>query len=400
MINQRADLTFKENIKHGRHGWLRLTPAYSIKIVQQILDDNPSIQTILDPFAGTGTTGIVGGMRGLQCDLWDINPFLVWLIRTKTTTYTSEEIIQVQQLAHVVINALNGYPSGDIWIPPISHIERWWSDSHLTTLALLFKNIQHVSDDKARDLLYIAFCQTIMKWSNASFNHQSMSFKNPIGQLSLFDESETHPISDYFVDIVNNICIDAINPLSTPPQITLHDARHPFHHTNGYDAIITSPPYVNRMSYIRELRPYMYWLGYLSEARQAGELDWQAIGGTWGIATSRLSDWKPDKELNIPYLHDIIQHIDRSSSTLSQYVHKYFVDMAYHFENIYPLIKTGGQIFYIIGNSKFYDTLVPAEKIYSDLMKSSGFTNITITPIRKRNSKKELFEFLLSAKKP
>ena len=27
------------------------------------------------------------------------------------------------------------------------------------------------------------------------------------------------------------------------------------------------------MSYIRELRPYMYWLGYLTDARQAGQMD-------------------------------------------------------------------------------------------------------------------------------
>ncbi|WP_322490103.1 hypothetical protein [Chloroflexus sp.] len=37
--------------------------------------------------------------------------------------------------------------------------------------------------------------------------------------------------------------------------------------------VITSPPYPNRMSYIRELRPYMYWLGYLNNGRDAGELD-------------------------------------------------------------------------------------------------------------------------------
>lgn len=54
-----------------------------------------------------------------------------------------------------------------------------------------------------------------------------------------------------------------------------------------YDSLITSPPYPNRMSYIRELRPYMYSLGCLRNGRDAGELDWSTIGGTRGIATSR-----------------------------------------------------------------------------------------------------------------
>lgn len=42
----------------------------------------------------------------------------------------------------------------------------------------------------------------------------------------------------------------------------------------------TSPHYPNRISYIRELRPYMYWMKFLGEAREAGEMDWKAIGGT------------------------------------------------------------------------------------------------------------------------
>lgn len=50
------------------------------------------------------------------------------------------------------------------------------------------------------------------------------------------------------------------------------------------------------MSYIRELRPYMYWLGFLNKAKEAGELDWKAIGGTWGIATSRLSCWERSED--------------------------------------------------------------------------------------------------------
>jgi hypothetical protein len=67
---------------------------------------------------------------------------------------------------------------------------------------------------------------------------------------------------------------------------------------NIHDLVITSPPYANRISYIRELRPYMYWLGFLTDGAEAGELDWRAIGGTWGIATSRLKLWQP--QLPVP----------------------------------------------------------------------------------------------------
>ena len=37
-MKQRSDYTFKYNKQQGRHGWLRLTPAYSIKLVKEILN--------------------------------------------------------------------------------------------------------------------------------------------------------------------------------------------------------------------------------------------------------------------------------------------------------------------------------------------------------------------------
>lgn len=36
-LRQRSDYTYKFNSKTGRHGWLRLTPAYSLKIVEELI---------------------------------------------------------------------------------------------------------------------------------------------------------------------------------------------------------------------------------------------------------------------------------------------------------------------------------------------------------------------------
>ena len=60
-MNKTIDLTFKHNTNKGRHGWIRLTPAYSIALVEDILGGLSSHEKeyILDPFSGTGTTGLV-----------------------------------------------------------------------------------------------------------------------------------------------------------------------------------------------------------------------------------------------------------------------------------------------------------------------------------------------------
>jgi hypothetical protein len=62
-------------------------------------------------------------------------------------------------------------------------------------------------------------------------------------------------------------------------------------------------------------------------------------------------------------------------------------------------VRPGGRIAYIVGNSKFYDVLVPVEEVYAGLFRSAGFQEIRIDTIRKRTSKKELYEYVVSARR-
>ncbi|HAJ64777.1 MAG TPA: hypothetical protein DCP31_40670, partial [Cyanobacteria bacterium UBA8543] len=79
------------------------------------------------------------------------------------------------------------------------------------------------------------------------------------------------------------------------------------------------------------------------------------------------------------------------------YVHKYFCDIATHLANLRLVLTSGAKIFYIVGNSKFYDTIVPVELLYVSLLKQYGFSQVKSEVLRKRNSKKELYEFAVSA---
>jgi hypothetical protein len=166
--------------------------------------------------------------------------------------------------------------------------------------------------------------------------------------------------------------------------------------------VITSPPYPNRMSYIRELRPYMYWLGYIADGRAAGELDWRAIGGTWGCATSNVGRWTPPPGPPVPYpgFEDVLDRIAARSDLLSRYVHKYFHDMAAHVASLVRVLEPGATVHYIVGNSKFYDVLVPVERIYAALFEAHGLAGVRVETIRKRSSKRELFEYVASARLP
>jgi hypothetical protein len=404
VAEQRADLTFKHNLKRGRHGWLRLTPAYSVKVVRQILESHPEVTYVLDPFSGTGTTGLVCAEHGVRCDLIDINPFLVWFAGVKTSNYERDHLRRAEEGSESICRDVGeDKRTGNLWFPLIYNVTRWWPEDRLVLLAKIYRELNRQFPDSSptKGLLLVAFCHLVISWSNAAFNHQSMSFKESDGrQLGLFDETQQMLL--HFPETVRRIVASAEKPIRGHVEVIQADSRDlPQPREGLYDCVITSPPYPNRMSYIRELRPYMYWLGYLKEAREAGELDWQAIGGTWGIATSRLGKWKPDGyKVQYTGFENIVADIAIQSKLLANYVHKYFVDISVHLESLYRTLSQGARVFYVVGNSRFYNTLVPVERIYACLLEEYGFVDTEIKLIRKRNSKKELYEFIVSARKP
>lgn len=404
-LKSHGHLTFRGNLKSTRYGWLRLTPAYSVHLVSDVLSSyEPDNLTVLDPFCGTGTTALVCAERGIACDTTDINPFLIWLTKAKTARYSSAEIGRFSDAARRVAAAMHG--KGPEWHPPLHQIEKWWPSEVLSALgrgAVAIKTIDaHARDPGVLDLLRIAFCRAVIETSNASFGHQSMSLRKDDDRLRLFGEE--NPVHDAWDGSVRLVATSAASAVEAEARALLCDARRltgtlP---RNRYGLVITSPPYPNRMSYIRELRPYMYWLGYLSNGRDAAELDWQAIGGTWGVATSRVAKWEPEEDRPIPFegFELILQGIASSSPLLSRYVHKYFYDMVEHCAELLAVVKPGGAIHYIVGNSKFYDVMLPVEAIYASLFAAAGFEHVSIEAVRKRSSKKELFEFVVSARKP
>jgi len=398
-----SELTFKGNRGLGRHGWLRLTPAYSVRLVEQILESGAVPEgPVLDPFCGSGTTALVCAERGLRADTTDINGFLLWLAAAKSRNYSLAERRAFRLGAASVERALGRARGSSAWVPPLYKLEKWWSEATLAGLSRGLARVERLNEElpgHAADLLKVAFCRTLIARAHVSFGHQSMSFRRA---EAAGDELEA--LKTAWREAVALISAGAEQRLAALPRAVLCDARELERRLSpgAYRAVITSPPYPNRMSYVRELRPYMYWLRYLDSGKSAGELDWQAIGGTWGRATSNLTRWQPDASRKIPFRgfeRRILPAIRRESPVLASYVHKYFEDMLRHCESLQRLLVPGATVHYIVGNSKFYDVLLPVERIFAALFAATGFRDTEVRTIRKRSSKKELFEFVVSAEK-
>ena len=393
-----AAVTFRGNLTRRRHGWLRLTPAYSVQLVERLVGDLPPRARVLDPFCGTGTTLLTCAEQGLSCATVDLNPFLVWLANTKAREYSPADCARARTLVRRMADASRRALPRDPWLPPISNIDRWWEPTTQLALGRAFAVLarsQHAPE--VRDLARVAFCRALILSANVSFGHQSMSFKAagaaPASTVARLLEAAIAEVNEGARLALTKPRAGALLGDARALRAALKQRR--------FDAVITSPPYCNRMSYIRELRPYMYWLGHLDVPASAGELDWRAIGGTWGVATSRLTRWQPPEpsERLLPELVPILRAIALQSDLLARYVERYFSDMGAHLASLGEVLRRGGTAAYVVGNSKFFDVVLPTEQLLALQMERLGFDRVAVDTLRTRTSKSELFEFLVTAVK-
>jgi DNA modification methylase len=398
---QKSEYTFKANRSLGRHGWLRLTPAYGVKLVEKLLLCAEKGAIIVDPFSGTATTGLVAAQKGYEAITFDINPFLIWLGKVKCQNYSENHLSDIRIQVQKALAEYKALIKQEHWIPQIFNIERWWSAQTLKILAALrvalVNQFGEPRENNSYGLVWVAFCRLAIETSSAAFNHVSMSFNDKLTHF------EIEYIEELFLSILNFILkTSEVKIFGNVKIIEMNACDINSLDKIKADKIITSPPYPNRISYIRELRPYMYWTKFLSEAKEAGELDWLAVGGTWGIATSRLLSWQLQEE-TLPA--DVFSTVDRiklsdgkNAQLLSIYVLKYFHDMHLHLSSLRSILQDKAELHYIVGNSTFFGKMVDTATLLSASMRLLGYSDIHSEIIRKRNCNKALYEYCISAK--
>jgi hypothetical protein len=117
-----------------------------------------------------------------------------------------------------------------------------------------------------------------------------------------------------------------------------------------------------------------------------------------------LSDWtRNEQEGYYPtYFKGILKRIsdgeNKHGVKMANYVARYFEDILQHFRSLIKVLNSGAEVHYVVGNSTFYDVLVPVERLYKEIMELAGFSETRVEVVRKRNSKRELYEFVVSGR--
>lgn len=279
-------------------------------------------------------------------------------------------------------------------IPPIYNVFRWWKTEVLKHLLLLKKLISQV-DEQLINPFWIALSSVCLDCANIHRNHPTISFDdNHKREIDVWFEFN-QKIKRIITDLTDLEKVGGIND-DNPTKVYLGDSTKldktlPL--TTTIDRVITSPPYPNRFSYIHTTRPQLFFMDVIKDAKTATDIDIDAIGGTWGRATSILDrePLQPNDEIA-----DILQifgdELLPKSLLMGNYAIKYFNMMHEHIKSLKPFVSKRFKGVYVVGNSRLYDIEIHTEIILAKIFQREGFNVDTIMMFRKRGGKSKLFE--------
>jgi hypothetical protein len=361
---------------------------------------------VIDPFSGRGTTSIECQKQGIQALGIEINPLLqqvgnkslIW--NTSYLHLLGDYLTEVSSLSEKYKNFSleDVIEAFDTNIPIIHNVFRWWRQSVLKELIIHRQLMLKESYSSVKDYIWIALNKACLDCANIHRNHPTITFDdNHKREINV-----AHEVSKNLEIIREDLISLDGKQLSFSGLTSVNLGNSTNNLTQQIncpvDFVITSPPYPNRYSYVHQTRPQLHFMEVLDNIGQATEIDLQAVGGTWGRATSVLQ-----RELLVvpteikPYL-TYYEELENKSILMCNYATKYFIDMWKHIKLIKEVKANQFRGAYVVGNSRLSEVDIFTESILSTLFRHEGFDVEKIVAFRKRGGKKRLYETAICIK--
>jgi hypothetical protein len=312
------------------------------------LKDLPASAVVLDPMVGSGTVVRQAVSLGQSAIGFDLDPLAVLISRVSTIEVDDSAI---SKSADRLISAARALDNDAINLPWIdgdveaeAFIEYWFGVAQrkdLRRLAFLLIAPESLAiPESVADVLRIAFSRIIVTKHQCASLAQDTSHSRP----HKVTETSTYDVFKGFAQSVIMVRrrLASILGRSGRARILLGDARSlSAVADNSIDAVLTSPPYLNAIDYLRGHRLSLVWLGHrlrdLSAARSA------SIG----------SERKPDVPL-VDTLLDVraaVGDIRLLPSRFQGIVDRYVIDIHQMVSEVFRTLKNGGKATFVVGDS-------------------------------------------------
>ena len=242
--------TFSLNKSEPIHRWYPYVEGYSSCLIAEELKKflvlKPNIETIYDPFCGTGTTSLVASTYGIESFYSESNPFMQTVIETKVNVVRMLDVnIAIPKLLEyrALIRTIK-IESFSSW----NGFEKFFGESQLNELLTIKKLISQEDDVLVKCILTLALSAIVVKVSKMTRR----------GDLRYATEKEyrEESVLDCFIDKLDEMICDIQyhKAMVKCGTTKVSDDARKNDYVNAFDCVITSPPYLNGTNYIRNTK--------------------------------------------------------------------------------------------------------------------------------------------------
>lgn len=226
---------------------------------------------VLDPMAGSGTTIATARLRGHQAFGLDTDPLAIliasaWASDVDAALFTElgAEVLDRARKRYVDISLANAYPAcADEETK--AFVRYWFDDVARRQLAALSVSISAIRRVHLRSLLWCSFSRMIIVKSSGVSLAMDVAHSRP---HRVYDTAPVKPF-DVFLKAVRAVAKNAPfavtgNCVAEHPaaKVEMGDARAMPIPDESIDVIISSPPYLNAIDYLRGHKFSLIWMGH------------------------------------------------------------------------------------------------------------------------------------------
>ncbi|MFY7954367.1 MAG: hypothetical protein ACOVT5_17835 [Armatimonadaceae bacterium] len=323
----------------------RMGPDLAIDRLKRI--DKPSI--VLDPMAGSGTVLRHAAELGHQVIGRDLDPLAILMSKVWTTPVDRSVVERkLKRLLDVVAETDAGQSLP--WIDGDNEtrefIEFWFGKPQRDDLRRIAYAL-HIgprprtdADRAAVNVLRLALSRIIITKDSGASLGRDISHSRP----HKVTESTTYQVIPGFSLSVQQI-LDRLSSNMPPGRVdvAIGDARRMTDVAKGsIDYILTSPPYLNAIDYMRGHRLSLVWLGHtVGELRRTRAV---SVGSERGPEVSgRRHEFRP--------ILDALGDVDRLPSGDVRMIERYAEDIYRLMSELARVLRSDGRIFLVVGNS-------------------------------------------------
>src|SRR3989339_473861 len=393
------------------HDWYRFVLSFPPHLVREYIKKFRlgKIDTLLDPFCGTGTTLVeakLNSVPSLGCEAnamafvasktkinWEIDPEK--LINTAKKIET--DATSVEKVQHInEIYRLNEEQKKLILKDSIDELP-------LSKALLLCDLIKKSKHEELKDHLLLALAKILV------YSISNLRFGPEVGVRK--SKKKDYPVYLIWLNQVRSIASDIkkINCNRTVSRVLNIDSRDisDYIEKSSVSAVFTSPPYPNEKDYTRTTRLESVILGLINNKDELRALKKGLLrSNTRTVYKGDADDELVSHHKEIQAIADTIEkrriELNKTSGfekLYSRVTKLYFGGMARHLATLRPFLKPGAHLGYVVGDqASYFQVMIKTGNILADIAKSLGYEVVGIDLFRTRlatATKKQMREEVL-----